>query len=472
MDLHQASARNQSTHAGWDSIAIEEIIVAIDPTLSASCNTELFPPPLWRLGDPQLTKTQLDISSLARLPEPNAKRIAMRVTPEAERALRQGHPWLFEQAITSQSHAGQAGDLAIIFDRKKRFLAVGLYDPHSSIRVRILHHGNPAAINQDWFSMQLATALRLRDPLLHLPPERKTSGYRLVHGENDGLPGLVIDRYAGTLVLKLYSPAWLPHLKAILSALADLWPHERLALRLGRALQDAQGQLHGLTDGMILYGPELAEPVLFRENGLQFEADPLHGQKTGFFLDQRENRRRVEALAGGKHVLNLFSYTGGFSVYAARGGARSIISVDTSQPALDAARRNMAHNSLDQISHETRARDVFEILKEMAQAERRFNLVIVDPPAFAQNKIQVRRAIMAYKRLTRLSLTVLAAGGTLVQASCSSHVDADTFFNMVHSTAARAGRPLREIERTGHALDHPIAFKEGAYLKCLFAVAP
>jgi 23S rRNA (cytosine1962-C5)-methyltransferase len=399
----------------------------------------------------------------------------VRVTPEAERALQHGHPWLFDRAIRQQSHEGHAGDLAVVFDRKRRFVAVGLYDPHSSIRVRVLQHGKPAAIDRDWFRDKLASAARLRTPLLKGPPEAITTGYRLVHGENDGLPGLVVDRYEDTAVVKIYTPAWIPHLEDVLSALASVSPAERLVLRLGRTMQARPQALCGLSDGVILSGPGLDGPVSFRENGLRFEADPVRGQKTGFYLDQRDNRARVERIAAGKAVLDVFAYTGGFSVYAARGSARQVVSVDASVPALQVAARNLAQNrhipAVAAASHEILAGDAFETLAGMGERGRRFDVVIVDPPAFAQREGQVAQALSAYGRLTHLSLGVLRPGGTLVQASCSSRVDAETFFETVNRAARRAGRPLREIGRTGHALDHPITFKEGAYLKCLFAVA-
>lgn len=408
------------------------------------------------------------MSAISRIPVLSDRRIALRVTPEAERALRGGHPWLFEQAIIRQSHEGRAGDLAVIFDRKGRFLAVGLYDPHSTIRARVLQHREPAAINRDWFAARIAAAAQLRAPLL----AQETTGYRLVHGGNDGLPGLVVDRYERTLTLKIYTSAWLPHLRDLLPALAEVIPAERVVLRLGRAAQEQE--LYSLSDGTLLSGPVLDGPVLFLENGLRFEADPIHGQKTGFFLDQRDNRARVEKLAAGKSVLNVFAYTGGFSLYAARGGARAVVSLDSSAPALEGAARNFAlnsrHPSVAAASHELLAEDAFEALARLGKSGRRFDVVIVDPPSFARRQAQVEQALAAYARLTRLSLGVLRAGGTLAQASCSSRVSTEAFFEEVNRAAAQAGRPLREIERTGHPLDHPVGFREGAYLKCLFAV--
>jgi 23S rRNA (cytosine1962-C5)-methyltransferase len=429
-----------------------------------------------RRGSGGLSSGHLDLSILSRVPDPAERRIALRVTPESERELRRGYPWLFEAAITRQSHEGSPGDLAVIFDRKRRFLAVGLYDPHSSIRVRVLQHGTQAAIGRDWFAASLAAASRLRSPLRERNGKAATTGYRLVHGENDGLPGLVVDRYEGTAVLKLYTAAWLPHLRDVLPALAEVLPAERLVLRLGRAMMDHPDTNCGLVDGMVLHGPALDGTVLFSENGLRFEADPVRGHKTGFYFDQRDNRARVEQLASNKTVLNTFAYTGAFSVSAARGGARQVVSVDVSAPALQAATRNLERNrgfpGIAAAAHETIRGDVFEVLARMGGQARRFDMVIVDPPAFARRVSHVDQALASYQRLTRLSLAVLEPGGVLVQASCSSRVAPEAFFDAVKDAAARARRPLLEIERTAHALDHPITFRDGAYLKCLFAHAP
>ncbi len=402
--------------------------------------------------------------SFSQIPSPSTKRIALRVNSAAERALKQGHPWIFDGAILEQSHEGAAGDLAVIFDARRRFLGIGLHDPTSPIRVRILQHRQPATIDVQWFQDKLAKAANVRKPL----QESDTDGYRLVHGENDGFPGLVIDRYADSLVMKLYTPAWIPHLKEFCSALAVLNPAERLMLRLSRSLQKQTDLLFGLTDGMTLSGLAPDGPLLFRENGLVFESDPIHGQKTGFFLDQRDNRARVEKLSMNRSVLNVFAYTGGFSVYAARGGATQVVSVDLSAPALEGAVRNMKHNQMS-VPHEIVAKDAFEVLADMHLQGRLFDMVIIDPPMFAQNQAQIEAALSAYRRLTCLGLAVLRPGGTLVQASCSSRVDAETFFGSIHQAAGEIGRKLTEIERTGHALDHPIGFKEGAYLKCMFA---
>ena len=408
---------------------------------------------------------------LAGLPRLETRRLALRVTPAAERAIRAGHPWLFDQSIQQQSGDGRSGDLAVVFDRKGRFLAVGLYDPLTPLRVRLLQSGTPASINRAWFSARLVDALRRRAAL----PSAQTNGYRLVHGENDGLPGLILDRYGATAVLKLYTAAWIPHLREVLAAAMAVVPLERLVLRLSRHVQQHPAALHGLENGRVLLGPLLDGPAAFVENGLTFEADVLQGQKTGFFLDQRDNRARVEALARGKTVLNVFAYTGGFSLYAARGGATQIVSLDLSRPALAQAERHFKLNrSIPPVAaarHEILAGDAFAALTQLRKDRRRFDLVVLDPPAFARRSDEVARALVAYGRLTRLALDALRLGGTLVAASCSSRVTADAFFDVVHAAAAAAQRPLRELERTGHPVDHPIGFKEGAYLKCLFAMA-
>ena len=408
--------------------------------------------------------------NLNRIPKPADKRIALRVNPSAERALRRGHPWLFADSITFQSHTGQPGNLAVIFDSKRQFLAIGLFDPSSIIRVRVLHHFKPTQIDRSFFTNKLSSATQIRASL----PDN-TTGYRLIHGENDGLPGLVVDRYDQSLVMKLYSSAWIPYLSELVGILQDLLTPNRIVLRLGRQLIHAPQYLYQLEDGAVIYGTQPKGPELFLENGITFEADLIHGQKTGFFLDQRDNRSRVEKIANGKRVLNVFSYTGGFSVYAARGGATEVFSLDLSQPALDAALRNFAHNqdhpSVALCHHTIYAGDAFAFLNGFASSEKKFDIVIIDPPSFAKNKSEIEKAISAYQRLTQLGLSVLAQNGILVQASCSSRISGEEFFESIHQAAQHSSRPLQEIERTTHALDHPIGFQEGEYLKCLFAIA-
>lgn len=405
---------------------------------------------------------------LSNIPSTSAERIAIRIKSTAEDSIRNFHPWLFAETITHQSREGKPGDIAIIFDKNRNFLAAGLYDPTSAIRVRILAHRVPAQIDRDFFLKQIASAARLRKKLL---PE--TTGYRLVHGENDKLPGLVVDRYNNTLVIKLYTTAWLPHLRDIIHSLGEIITPQRILLRLSRTLTKYPEYLYELKNGDILSGSPIHKPILFRENGLVFESDPIMGHKTGFYLDQRENRISTGELAKGKHVLNVFSYTGGFSVYAASGGAREVTSLDISKQALNAAKRNFLYNIdnpvIQKCKHETIIGNAFEILPVMANSNHFYDMIIIDPPSFANKKSQIQKAINAYKRLTRLGINLLNSGGILIQSSCSSRITANEFFTAVHVSANEIGRSLKEIKRSFHPIDHPITFKEGAYLKCVFA---
>lgn len=408
---------------------------------------------------------------LAIIPAPAERRLALRVTPAAQHALRTGHPWVFDQAITEQKGTGAPGDLAVIFDDRRKFLAIGLWDPTSPLRVRVLQHREPTSIDEAWLRDRLEAATTLRRTL----PAAGVTGYRLVHGENDGLPGLVVDRYDATLVLKLYTVAWIPRLRALLTVLAAVAPAANVVLRLSREVASQDAHLFGLADARVLAGEVAGGIAPFLENGLRFEADVLRGQKTGFFLDQRDNRAQVGRLAAGKRVLNVFAYSGGFSVYAAAGGAPEVVSLDVSEPALAAAERHLALNAdrpaVRAARHTILVADAFDALGELHRQKRRFDLVVVDPPSFAKRESEVSVALQAYARLTGLALGVLAKGGLLVQASCSSRVSADAFVETVQRAAARAGRPLRAVTRTGHALDHPIGFPAGAYLKCLYATA-
>ena len=419
--------------------------------------------------DVRFFKLHMDANLISRLPAPNEQRIAIRVKSRVERALRNGHPWVYEQAITDLSREGEAGDIAVVFDQRGRFLGAGLYDPQSIIRVRLLVHGRPQPIGAELFRQRLVTSSELRLPLTR----QETNGYRLVHGANDGLAGVVVDRYDRTLVVKLYSSAWFAHLRPLLEELDALLAPERIVLRLSRQLAMMAFQKHGLHDGQTVVGQAPHAPVPFLENGLLFEADVIQGQKTGFFLDQRENRQRVEALAAQRTVLNVFSYSGAFSVYAARGGATHVVSLDQSRPALDAATRHFALNQTDpsigSAIHQTIEGDAFSALAELKNAGNKFGVLILDPPAFARRQNEVARALNAYRRLVILGLAVVGSDGVLVTSSCSSQVTAELFFDAVNKAALDFGRPLQEIERTGHGLDHPTGFKEGAYLKTLFA---
>ena len=398
----------------------------------------------------------------------NSKNIAVRVTPAAEKMIRKQHPWVYEDSITFQSHIGEVGDLAVIFDAKKKFLALGLWDPTSVIRIRILQFFQPAEINQDWLYNKIQVAYEIRKVL----ETQDTNGYRLVFGENDGLPGLVIDRYDAVFVIKIYTLAWVRYLYWITESLRELFSFSALVMRLSRNIAREAESRYGFIDGALLDGSLHNERVLFRENGLIFESDPIHGHKTGFYLDQRENRARVEQLTAGKDVLNVFSYNGGFSLYAARGGATSVTSVDLNPLALESARRNfgynLSHSRVKGCQHESVIADAFEYLQATTNKQQKFDMVILDPPMFAQRKSQVQKAIASYRNLTHLGLGVIKPGGVLVQASCSSRVSAEDFYSAIFTELQRNHRSAEIIARSGHPLDHPVSFTEGEYLKCLF----
>jgi 23S rRNA (cytosine1962-C5)-methyltransferase len=403
---------------------------------------------------------------------PAGRRLAVRITKDAERQVRAGHPWLFDRSITTVSDGGQPGDLAVVFDSKRRFLAIGLYDPASPIRVRVLHHGDPVPIDEEWWHRRLAAALERRAELATSP---HTTGWRWVHGENDGLPGLVVDHYDKVAVVKIYSAAWFPHLGVVVDALRSLAVLDAVVLRLARNVEPP-GMGPALADGSALAGDVPAGPVPFLEHGLVFEADVVHGQKTGYFLDQRDNRVQVGELAAGRRVLDVFCCAGGFSVHAAAGGATTVRSVDLSPGAIAAAERNMAANrardKVARVRHEPVVADAAEEMARLVRRGRRFDLVVVDPPSFASRQEQRRAALGAYRRLTELAVALVEPGGTLVAASCSSRVTADEHATVVTTTAADRGRSLRDVRRTGHGIDHPIGFAEGAYLKAVFATVP
>ncbi len=390
----------------------------------------------------------------------------LRISPTAEWKLRSGHPWLYDQSILQQNRPGQLGELAVLYDRHDNFLAIGLYDPNSPLRVRILHRGKPVRIDGQWWRNRVTDALARRDNLF----DAQTTGYRCIHGENDGWPGLVLDRYEETLVLKLYTAAWMPCLPEVTAAILEKLSPGRLVLRLSRNSQSIAQKQFNLTDGQILHGPPLQGPVVFLESGLRFEAEVLRGQKTGFFLDQRENRRLVQSMAHGLEVLNTFSFNGGFSLYAARGGASSVTDIDISAHALESANRNFVLNQaipeIAQGRHETIQADVFDWLQD--NRSRQFDLVIVDPPSLAKRESERERAIQAYANLASNAIRSVRPAGVLVSASCSAHVSAPQFFEAVRDAAVRSRREFQELRTTAHPPDHPANFPEAHYLKCIY----
>ena len=412
---------------------------------------------------------------VAELPTVGARRLAVRLTPQALTHVRRGSPWVFEGSVESVTLVGdeQPGDLAVIFDPRREFAAIGLWDPASPIRIKVLHAGPPQKIDAAFWSQRVETALARRSTLQEDPD---TDAYRLIHGENDGFPGLVVDRYSSTLVVKIYSPIWWPHLLAVLEQVVARESPDRVVIRLARNLSAAGLELQ---DGSTILGDPTTAPVVIRERGLQLEADVVAGNKTGHFLDQRDNRALVRASVGaypkGAEVLDVFSHTGGFALSAAAGGARKVHMVDVSAAALEAASRNFALNrhihAVRECQIRTTVGDAFDVLAQLHRDDYSFDVVILDPPSFAHAERNVAKAEQAYFRLTQAGLRLLRPGGLLVQASCSSRIDDDSFYRIVHEAAVHARRDLTEIRRTGHPIDHPVGFEYGAYLKAVFARA-
>lgn len=406
------------------------------------------------------------IPDLPAVPE---KRLAVRLTPDAFRQLRGGHPWVFDRAIKSVSNASAApGTLAVVFDSDRAFAGIGLWDPRSPIRLRVLHAGKPTQIDAAFWEKKVRAALLARRPLA----STNTTGMRLIHGENDGFGALVVDQYDSTLVVKVYSPAWLPHLNAVLDVIRKVVEPDRIVLRLGRIAEAATSVLNaGLEDGQVIYGEPVDGPVLFEEWGRTFEADVIAGQKTGHFLDQRDNRKFIGDSAADARVLDVFSCTGGFSVHAAAGGATLVHSVDLAAPAIATAKRNMAHNA-DAVSHaihRTTVGDAFEVMDQLNQVNEKYDIVVVDPPSFASRASERDGAMKAYRKLAELAVQLVAPGGRLMQASCSSRITEDDLASTVRAAIASQHRTATGEERFGHGIDHPITFPQGQYLKAITA---
>jgi 23S rRNA (cytosine1962-C5)-methyltransferase len=297
-----------------------------------------------------------------------------------------------------------------------------------------------------------------------------TNGFRWINGESDGWPGLVLDRFNTTLVLKIYTGIWLSRLPEVVQLIATRLQPERIVLRLSRNLQAMATGQFDLSDGQVIYGPTVTGPVIFQETGLDFEADVLRGQKTGFFLDQRENRRSVETLAAGREVLNAFSFSGGFSLYAARGGARSVCDLDISRHALESSQRNFKLNQENPrvagCRHELVQADAFEWLRQ--QRERKFDLVVLDPPSLAKRESEREGALGAYDTLAAAGVARLRSGGILLACSCSAHVRTEEFYSVLRRVAEKSGKAFSELRTAGHAPDHPATFAEAEYLKAIY----
>jgi len=406
-----------------------------------------------------MTHDHFDLSTL----QFDLKRVAVKVKPAALRKIKQRHPWIFESSILKINKEANAGDLCVIFDQKSnQFLACGLFDPFSPIRIKLLQYDTPKTINDEWFEEKIALAFEKRKPLL----QTDTNSYRLIYGENDGLPGFIADVYDQVLVIKLYSFSWVPYLSTLLELLIKYANTETAILRLSRNVQKVMDQ-NQLKDGMVIHGTLENEEVLFKEYGITFSANVIKGHKTGFFLDQRHNRKKISQLAKGKTVLDVFSYAGGFAIHALIGGAQKVSCIDVSQGAHDIALKNASLNSFEGDMNLITA-DAFVALKTLRYEGEVFDIVIIDPPSFAKSESEIDAAIWKYKELTKLGAVLTKKNGVLVLASCSSRVQSEVFFSVHEKVFRELNISFEILERTYHDIDHPVSFQEGSYLKCSY----
>jgi 23S rRNA (cytosine1962-C5)-methyltransferase len=380
-----------------------------------------------------------------------------------EKSLRRRHPWVFSGAIDKVLGKPGPGDTVWVKDSSGKLYGKAAYSAKSQIRARVWTFDPEEEVDVAFFRARLGRALALREAL---PARRHTNALRLVHGESDGLPGLVVDRYADVLVAQFLAAGVERWRDPILDALSELTAAEAIFER-----SDAEVRKLEALPARVGFarGNRNASRCPIVEYGLNFRVDVEQGQKTGFFLDQRENRQRVRELASGREVLDGFCYTGGFSIAALAGGARHVTAIESSAPALEVARDNLAANPLDGGKIEFVHGDVFKELRALRDRGASFQMVVLDPPKFAPTAAQARNAARAYKDINLLAFKLLAPGGLLATFSCSGGVSPELFQSIVAGAALDAGAEAKIIERFSAAADHPVAleFPEGEYLKGL-----
>ena len=381
--------------------------------------------------------------------------------PGKEESLKRFHPWVFSGAIARIDGQPEEGEVVEIYTSHNEFIAKGHFQI-GSIAVRVLSFLQDEAIDADFWKRKLAIALDMRQSI-GIANRKDNDTYRLVHGEGDNLPGLVIDIYNRTAVMQAHSAGM--HLDRM--AIADAL-YEVMEGRIDNIYYKSENTLPFKADlypenGFLRGG---STDNIATEYGLKFYIDWLKGQKTGFFVDQRENRALLERYASGRSVLNMFCYTGGFSVYAMRGGARMVHSVDSSAKAIDLTNKNIALNFPDDTRHTAYAEDAFKYLDHMGD---RYDLIILDPPAFAKHRDALRNALQGYRRLNAKAFEKIQPGGILFTFSCSQAVNKDQFRTAVFTAAAQSGRNVRILHQLTQPADHPVNIyhPEGEYLKGL-----
>jgi len=384
--------------------------------------------------------------------------------PYKEESLAKGHAWIFSGALQQPPRWIEAGGLVDVKSAKGKFVARGYYNPHTDIAIRILTRNPEEAIDADFIQRRVHRAVELR----RVFDAGQTNAYRLIHSEGDGLPGLVVDRFADILVMQIQT-AGIERLRPLLiEALMQETGASGILLRndsMSRRREGLEVEEPGVVAG------EVPEQVVIRENGVQFLVNPWQGQKTGFFLDQRDKRESLRKYVQGKRVLNCFSYTGGFSVYAAlTHPATRVTSVDTSASAIETAYENFSLNGLDPDAHEFFIADVFDYLEAAIEKGEKFDVVVLDPPAFAKTQSARSNALIAYQRLNTLGMRVLRPEGILLTCSCSGVVSMNDLLEIVSASAQRFQRSLHLLEKYTHGIDHPInrAMPETSYLKAIF----
>lgn len=384
--------------------------------------------------------------------------------PHREESLSSGHLWIFSGALQQSPHWVEAGGLLDVKSATGQFVARGYYNPQTDIAIRILTRDKQEEIDQDFVRRRIRQALALRDVF----DPAYTNAYRLIHAEGDGLPGLVVDRYADMLVMQIHT-AGMERLRPLL--VEGLWQETGVKGILLRNDGQARRREGLEVEGPVVVAGEVPESVDICENGVKFSVDLWQGQKTGFFLDQRDKREALRKYVRNKRVLNCFCYTGGFSVYAALADAQTrVTSVDISAPAIDAARAHFALNGLDAQRHEFVVADVFNYLEEAQRSGEQFDVVVLDPPAFARTQSARVQALKAYRRLNTLGMQVLSPGGILLTCSCSGVIGMDDLLGTVLSSAQRLQSCVQVLESYTHGVDHPLnlAMPETGYLKVVF----
>jgi 23S rRNA (cytosine1962-C5)-methyltransferase len=383
-----------------------------------------------------------------------------------EKSLKRRHPWIFSGAVGKVNGKPAVGDTVDVLDSAKKWLARAAYSPKSQIRARVWTFDPSQQVDGDFFRTRIQTALAVREAL---PAAKHANALRVVHGESDALPGLVVDRYADVLVAQFLAAGVERWRDPILDLLNEISGCEAIFERSDAEVRKLEGL--GPRVGFAR-GNRTAARCPIIEYGLNFRVDVEQGQKTGFFLDQRENRQRVRSLAAGREVLDGFCYTGGFSIAALAGGAKRVTAIESSAAALEVAKENLAANPLDASRIDFQQGDVFEKLRRLRDQNAKFDLVVLDPPKFAPTAAQVKKAARAYKDINLWALKLLAPGGLLATFSCSGGVSAELFQSIVAGAALDAGAGARIIERFSAAADHPVAleFPEGEYLKGLLVL--